>query len=105
MQKVYLSLNQGGTFFRESLNDLGEINSIGALSISAKVIRHLLGNIPENINLEKIDLKSKRKSAKGYIEGHITGVGYNFYKLFFIEQPIDCFMTYSHSILFGKVNV
>lgn len=77
MQKVYLSLNQGVTFLRENLDDLGEGNSVEVLSVAAKVIRSLLGDIPENINLEKIDLKSQRKLAKGYIKGHITGVEYN----------------------------
>ncbi len=70
---VYVSLNQGWTYFKEKYG-----TKIGRAKIqkTASIIREKLNTIPQNMNLSNIDLKGKGDLARGYELGHVCGCFY-----------------------------
>lgn len=74
MNKVYLSLNQGFTFFKDKYGTKeGKIR----IKKAAEFIRRMCKTIPEELNLDKINLKAVGVLGKGYEQGHITGKCYD----------------------------
>ncbi|MCY1576074.1 DUF3578 domain-containing protein [Staphylococcus pettenkoferi] len=81
MRGVYLSLNQGWTYFREKYGSKTGLTRIN--SISDKVIKELqlkTTNFDRNINLH-----SNSSYAKGYEAGHIIGKYYSLQELKSLE--------------------
>ncbi|MBK1811537.1 DUF3578 domain-containing protein [Clostridium sp. YIM B02505] len=77
MKGLYLSLNQGFTYFKN------EIGSKGAKTEIEKVSKYLLdicNTIPSNYR-NSIDLKAVGPLGKGYMAGHIAGVYYDLNKI------------------------
>lgn len=71
---VYVSLNQGWTYFKEKHG-----TKIGRDKIqkTAFIIREILNTIPQNMNLSNIDLKGEGDLARGYELGHVCGRFYD----------------------------
>jgi len=73
MKGIYLSLNQGFTYFREKFAGRKAREELQNIS---KIIRSLV-NIPENMENYNIDLKANNALGKGYMAGHIAGKYYD----------------------------
>lgn len=73
MKGVYLSLNQGYTYFREKF---GGRQSKDEIEKMAETLRNLVF-IPENMKTYSIDLKATKPLGKGYMAGHIAGKYYD----------------------------
>lgn len=73
MRGVYLSLNQGFTYFKEKFGAKKGKDEI------EKMASYLRKNIyiPENLRAYYIDLMAEKQLGKGYTAGHITGKYYN----------------------------
>lgn len=73
MSGVYLSLNQGWTYYKEKYGTKeGRIN----ISRVASVFQKLLSSSLNDFLVDTIDLKSKSDLAKGYERAHICGKYY-----------------------------
>lgn len=73
MKGIYLSLNQGFTYFKERYGTKKGREEI------RKVARYLQRNcktIPDDLSLKTIDLKAEKPLGKGYMPGHIAGKYY-----------------------------
>ncbi|WP_163530749.1 DUF3578 domain-containing protein [Halobacillus ihumii] len=70
MNGVYVSLNQGWTYFKEKYG-----NKQGGRKIKtvATTIRRNLHMVPDRLNLPLIDLKGEGPLSRGYERGHIVG--------------------------------
>lgn len=73
MKGIYLSLNQGYTYFREKF---GGRQSKDEIERMADTLRKLVF-IPENMKTYNIDLKATKPLGKGYMAGHIAGRYYD----------------------------
>ena len=73
MTGLYLSLNQGYTYFREKF---GGRQSKVEIEKMAETLRELVF-IPENMKTYNIDLKATKPLGKGYMAGHIAGKYYD----------------------------
>lgn len=74
MKGIYLSLNQGFTFFREKF---GTKKGREEIKKAASFIKAKCNNIHSWLKLEEVDLKAKGSLGKGYIPGHIAGKYYD----------------------------
>lgn len=70
---VYVSLNQGWTYFKDKY---GTKKGIDMIKKTATIMREKLHMIPDDMQLLTIDLKGRGPLAKGYEAGHICGVYY-----------------------------
>lgn len=73
MKGIYLSLNQGYTYFREKF---GGRQAKIEIEKMAETLRELVF-IPENMKTYNIDLKATKPLGKGYMAGHIAGKYYD----------------------------
>lgn len=73
MKGVYLSLNQGYTYFKEKFVGKKSKDEIEKMS---ETIRNLIF-IPENMKTYDIDLRATKALGKGYMAGHIAGKYYD----------------------------
>lgn len=71
---VYVSLNQGWTYFKEKY---GTKIARAKIQKTASIIREKLNTIPQNMNLSNIDLKGEGDLARGYELGHVCGRFYD----------------------------
>lgn len=73
LKGVYLSLNQGFTYFKDKYG-----TRVGRQEIKkvAHYLRHHCKTIPQDLSLKEIELKAEKMLGKGYIPGHITGKYY-----------------------------
>lgn len=87
MSGVFISLNQGYTYFKEKY---GAKQGREKIQHTAKLIR-LKVDVPEEFKLEKIDLGSTKDLAVGYERGHIYGKYYDLNNLPTDKQMIEDF--------------
>jgi len=73
MKGIYLSLNQGYTYFRDKF---GSKQAKVEIEKMAATLRELIF-IPENMKTFSIDLKATKSLGKGYMAGHIAGKYYD----------------------------
>ena len=73
MKGVYLSLNQGYTYFKEKFPGRVAKQEIEKM---ARNLRSLV-NIPNSMRTYQIDLNASKPLGKGYMAGHIAGKYYN----------------------------
>lgn len=73
MKGIYLSLNQGYTYFKDRFGGRKAKPEIRAM---ATEIRKII-SISENIDIDKIELKSSNSLGAGYMAGHIAGKYYD----------------------------
>lgn len=78
LKKVYLSLLQGFTYYKNKYNSPECYNKI---SETAKKYRSLLSNNPTVEFSYNIKLNPTRSLGKGYEHGHICGIEYDLYNL------------------------
>ena len=71
---LYLSLNQGWTYFNDKY---GSRKGITMIRTSAQKIRQELRFLSPNLSLQSIDLRGRGPLAKGYEAGHISGKYYD----------------------------
>lgn len=78
MSGVYVSLNQGWTYFKEKYG-----TKIGRKKIvkTASMVREQLNTVPAHLQETEIDLKSTGDLGKGYESGHIFGRYYDLHAL------------------------
>lgn len=76
MSGVYLSLNQGFTYFSDRFKKNKGTTAIKEINKAAKHFRNKCKVLEVDLGLEKIDLKSSAKLAQGYCAGHIAGKYY-----------------------------
>lgn len=74
MKGVYLSLNQGFTFFREKFGTKKGREEIRKV---ASFLQSSCNTIPKELKLDVIDLKATGVLGKGYVPGHIAGKYYD----------------------------
>lgn len=74
MSGVYLSLNQGWTYFK---NKYGTSNAKQKIIETSKIVRNHLFPLPDKFNLYTIDLLVSGPLGKGYELGHICGCYYD----------------------------
>lgn len=70
MSGVYISLNQGWTYFKEKY---GTKEGSKKIITVANVVRERLHLVPEHLQLSSIDLRGRGELSKGYERGHIVG--------------------------------
>lgn len=86
MKGIYLSLNQGFTFFREKFGTKKGREEIRKV---ASFLQRSCNTIPEELKLETIDLKAVGTLGKGYMPGHIAGRYYDVNNLPTDNELID----------------
>ncbi|WP_459195806.1 MrcB family domain-containing protein [Wukongibacter baidiensis] len=86
MSGVYLSLNQGFTFFREKF---GTKQGRKEIQNVALYLQELCNTIPEDLELRAIDLEAKGVLGRGYMPGHIAGKYYDINNLPSDDKLID----------------
>ncbi|SEO09000.1 5-methylcytosine-specific restriction enzyme A [Terribacillus saccharophilus] len=70
MSGVYISLNQGWTYFlRKYMGKLGREK----IQATANIIQRKLNTVPANMTTAEINLEGRGDLAKGYENGHIIG--------------------------------
>ena len=74
MSEVYLSLNQGWTYFK---NKYGTKKGKEKIKETSKIIRNKLYPLPSKFDLPEINLSASRPLGKGYESGHICGCYYD----------------------------
>lgn len=74
MSGVYLSLNQGWTYFK---NKYGTKKGKEKIKETSKIIRNKLYPLPSKFDLPEINLSASRPLGKGYESGHICGCYYD----------------------------
>lgn len=77
MSGVYVSLNQGFTYFEDRFSKDKTTTGITEIEKAAKYIRKQCRGITQEFDMPIINLKSGQKLARGYAAGHICG---KFYK-------------------------
>lgn len=77
MEGIYLSLNQGYTYFSDRFTTKKAKEEISNM---AKLLYDML-QVPDNMNLDNINLKASNKLGKGYMAGHIAGKYYDLNRL------------------------
>ncbi|WP_409174409.1 MrcB family domain-containing protein [Brevibacillus fortis] len=78
MTGVYLSLNQGWTFFKDTYGTKGGREKIKAV---ANAWRNLLSSALNDFSVKEIDLRATNGLGEGYELGHICGKFYEFGKI------------------------
>lgn len=74
MSGVYISLNQGWTYFKEKYGTKEGRNKIKKI---ANLVREQLNTVPIQLRNEEIDLATNNDLGKGYEQGHIYGRYYD----------------------------
>lgn len=75
MENVYLSLNQGWSFFNEKFKKNNELANEKVQDVSKK-IRDMLSNKIKDNSVTQIDLQAKGRYGRGYESSHIVGKHY-----------------------------
>lgn len=86
MKGVYLSLNQGFTYFKETY---GTKQGREEIKKVARYLQQTCKTIPEDLSLKEIDLKAEKPLGKGYMPGHIAGKYYEIDNLPSSEELAD----------------
>lgn len=86
MKGIYLSLNQGFTYFKETY---GTKQGRQEIKKVARYLQQTCKTIPESLNLKEINLKAEKPLGKGYMPGHIAGKYYEVNKLPSSEELAD----------------
>ncbi|WP_173915972.1 DUF3578 domain-containing protein [Halobacillus sp. Marseille-Q1614] len=74
MSGVYVSLNQGWTYFKEKY---GSKQGGRKIKTVANAVRDKLHMVPDRLTLSMIDLKGEGPLSRGYEKGHIIGRFYS----------------------------
>lgn len=83
MKGIYLSLNQGYTYFKDSF---GSKKAKQEIERMADTLRNIV-YIPDSMRMDTIDLKATKPLGKGYMAGHIAGKYYDLKNM-----PSECDM-------------
>ena len=86
MKGLYLSLNQGFTYFKDTYGTKKGRKEIKRVS---HYLQQRCKTIPEDLNLKSIELKAEKPLGKGYVPGHIAGKYYELDKLPSSEELAD----------------
>ena len=86
MKGLYLSLNQGFTYFKDTYGTKKGRKEIKRVS---HYLQQRCKTIPEDLNLKSIELKAEKPLGKGYMPGHIAGKYYEVDKLPSSEELAD----------------
>lgn len=90
MTGVYISLNQGWTYFKEKYGA-----KVGRIKINqiASLLREQLNTVPRHLQDESISLATNNDLGKGYENGHIYGRYYDLKNLPEAEEIITDFQS------------
>lgn len=86
MKGLYLSLNQGFTYFKDKYGTKKGREEIKKVS---HYLQQRCKTIPDDLNLKSIELKAEKPLGKGYMPGHIAGKYYELDKLPSSEELAD----------------
>jgi 5-methylcytosine-specific restriction protein A len=90
MSGVYLSLNQGWTYFKDKYGVKVGREKVKSI---AQIVRGKLNTVPQHLREEHIDLAANNDLARGYENGHIYGRYYDLKNMPSVGEIIADFQT------------